>query len=31
MTIDVLWDGRILKMFAVDVEERGKQIKEKTA
>jgi hypothetical protein len=29
--VDVLWDGRILQIFAVDVEERGTEITEKSA
>jgi len=27
--IDVLWDGRVVMMFAVDVEERGTEVTDK--
>ena len=27
--MDVLWDGRVVMMFAIDVEERGTELAEK--
>jgi hypothetical protein len=27
--MDILWNGRVVRMFAVDVEERGTEIEEK--
>jgi len=29
--MDVLWDGRVVMMFAIDVEERGTEVMEKIA
>ena len=30
-TVEVLWDGRVVVMFAVDVTERGTEVKEPSA